>query len=120
DSGAYNALHLLLQTSSIAHQRATAKYLYIDAPLARRQLPVGYRVDNKYELIGCLRQGGMADVYTTKDLRTGGLYALKLLPVQYMREPSVVHRFQQEVAYAIQLGVTGSPNVVTVVDQGSD
>ncbi|MHC4201721.1 MAG: hypothetical protein ACYSU0_17175, partial [Planctomycetota bacterium] len=49
-----------------------------------------------YELIAKLGEGGMGAVYQGRDLRSGELVAIKILPRSKARDPEFLARFEQE------------------------
>ena len=69
----------------------------------------------KYEIIGRIGRGGMADVYQARDTELGRIVALKLLPPEFARDPERVARFMKEVRNSAAIT---HPNVVPVYDVG--
>ncbi len=105
--------HLLQGGSGIRRQ---AKYLSIQGlSSGMQQLPPGSVIDQKYEIVRHLRRGGMADVYEVRRGAGGEHVALKLLPYQFLRDPTMLHRFRQEVKQASDLN---HPHITRVLESG--
>jgi tRNA A-37 threonylcarbamoyl transferase component Bud32 len=68
-----------------------------------------------YRILRSLGSGGMADVYEAHDDHLDRHVALKILPVEYSRNPQLVARFQKEVRAAAKLN---HRNIVTVFEVG--
>ncbi|MGQ0586002.1 MAG: protein kinase domain-containing protein [Gammaproteobacteria bacterium] len=68
-----------------------------------------------YRIVRALGSGGMADVYEAHDDNLDRTVALKILPVEYCRNPQLVARFQKEVRAAAKLN---HRNIVTVFEVG--
>ncbi|MGH8441981.1 MAG: serine/threonine-protein kinase, partial [Nevskiaceae bacterium] len=68
-----------------------------------------------YRILRSLGSGGMADVYEAHDDHLDRTVALKILPVEYSRNPQLVQRFQKEVRAAAKLN---HRNIVTVFEVG--
>jgi tRNA A-37 threonylcarbamoyl transferase component Bud32 len=68
-----------------------------------------------YRILRSLGSGGMADVYEAHDDHLDRIVALKILPVEYSRNPQLVARFQKEVRAAAKLN---HRNIVTVFEVG--
>ena len=79
-------------------------------------LETGARLGH-YRIVGLLGRGGMADVYRAEDERLGREVALKLVPLEFARDPDRVERFEREVRAAAKL--THS-NIVTVHEFGRE
>ena len=69
----------------------------------------------KYQILEKIGQGGFGDVYLAEDTMLGSQVALKVLAPVYMRDPTVVRRFQQEARAAARLH---HPNIVRIYDLG--
>jgi len=93
------------------------KYLYLGATKAGQPLDVGHCIGGKYEIIGYLRQGGMADIYKAKIVGSDTVCALKLLPFQFLRDREMVQRFRQEASEARKLE---HPNITRILDYSED
>jgi serine/threonine protein kinase len=74
-------------------------------------------LNNRYELLEQLGQGGMAVVYRARDRELERSVAVKLLREDYSRDPLFQARFRQEAKAAANLS---HPNIVTVHDFGLD
>jgi serine/threonine protein kinase len=67
----------------------------------------------RYRVLGLVGQGGMGAVYRAEHRRMERLVALKVIHPRFMKNPSVVQRFHQEVRAAARLH---HPNIVTAHD----
>jgi serine/threonine protein kinase/HEAT repeat protein len=115
DTAAGAHLNLLLQGGGKG-QVQLAKYLSIFGLTgAWQKLPPRTVIDNKYEIVEHLRRGGMADVYKVRGVGGDAVFALKLLPYQFLRDMSLLHRFRQEV---LQARVLDHPHITRVLDAG--
>lgn len=74
---------------------------------------VGRVLDNRYELVDKLGEGGMGAVYRARRLHIGDEAAVKILHEKFVDEPATVERFQREAKAAAMLQ---HPNVVTIYD----
>ena len=72
---------------------------------------------NRYQLLGTLGHGGMAEVYEGQDVRLGRKVAIKVLRPDLARDPSFQARFRREAQAAASLN---HPNIVAVYDTGED
>jgi len=72
-------------------------------------------VDSRYEVIGHLGSGGMAEVYCAFDLQLGRRVALKLLHDRFQQDADFVERFKREASSAAGLQ---HQHVVSVYDRG--
>lgn len=77
----------------------------------------GILLSNRYEIIGRIGTGGMADVYKAKDQKLNRLVALKVLKQSFSDDENFVSRFHTEAQAAASLM---HPNVVNVYDYGID
>ncbi|MFC6322279.1 Stk1 family PASTA domain-containing Ser/Thr kinase [Companilactobacillus baiquanensis] len=77
----------------------------------------GYLVGGRYEILGTLGEGGMANVYLAKDIRLNRKVAVKALRYDLQDDESVKKRFGREAKATSGLS---SPNIVNVLDVGSD
>jgi serine/threonine protein kinase len=68
-----------------------------------------------YRITRSLGSGGMADVYEAHDDNLERTVALKVLPIEYCRNPQLVARFAKEVRAAAKLN---HRNIVTVYEVG--
>lgn len=75
-------------------------------------------LNDRYELLGPLGQGGMATVYRGRDLRLGRPVAVKLLHNYYAADDEFLQRFAHEAMSAAHL--SSHPNIVDVYDVGKD
>ncbi len=89
--------------------------------VSRLQHPVadsllGTVVDDRYEVLAVIGEGGMGRVYRVRHRRLGRSFALKALRVDLARDASLTERFIQEARAA---AVVTHPNVVQINDFGT-
>ena len=72
-------------------------------------------IANRYQLLECVGQGGMADVYKAMDTILNRVVAIKILRGELADDPMTLLRFQREASAASKLS---HPNVVDVYDVG--
>lgn len=77
----------------------------------------GRALNGRYQLIGLVGGGGMAQVYKARDNVLGRTVAVKLLREQYVNDSQFVARFRREAQAAANLA---HPNIVNVYDVGQD
>jgi serine/threonine protein kinase len=70
-----------------------------------------------YLVLSKCGQGGMGVIFKARHRPTGQVVALKILPPSFAREPTLVQRFQREVAAAARLD---HPNIVHTLDASQD
>ncbi len=75
----------------------------------------GQKLDDRYELLEVVGQGGMATVYKARDQILGRPVAVKVLHPQFAQHPEFLVRFMREAQSAASLI---HPNIVTVYDTG--
>jgi predicted ATPase len=68
-----------------------------------------------YRILSQLGAGGMGVVYLAEDTRLKRKVALKVLPVQFTRDPDRVRRFEQE---ALAISALNHPNIITIHEIG--
>ncbi len=68
-----------------------------------------------YDILRLIGQGGMASVYLARQKSMNREVALKVLPRQFLNDPTYLHRFNQEVAIVSKLE---HRNIVPVYDYG--
>jgi serine/threonine protein kinase len=84
------------------------------APLVTSpELDPGTLVNNTYEIVRTIGEGGFGIVYLARLLSTGAPRALKFLSPQIAHDPKVLKRFRQEACVEII-----HPNVVRIYDSG--
>ncbi len=71
----------------------------------------------RYEIVGEIGRGGMAEVVEAQDLRLSRRVAIKLLRPDLARDPAFITRFRREAQAAAALN---HPNIVAVYDTGED
>jgi beta-lactam-binding protein with PASTA domain/predicted Ser/Thr protein kinase len=79
------------------------------------RLASGAVIDDRYQIIGHLGTGGMAEVYCAQDLKLERRVALKLLHDRFAADEEFVERFRREASSAARLQ---HQYVVSVYDSG--
>ena len=80
-------------------------------------LKEGMIVGERYEIIGRVGSGGMADVYKARDHKLNRMVAFKVLKAEFSNDTNFVGKFQREAQAAARLS---HPNIVNVYDVGED
>jgi eukaryotic-like serine/threonine-protein kinase len=83
---------------------------------ATRDNLLGSIVDDRYEVLAVIGEGGMGRVYRVRHRRLGRSFALKALRLDLARESVLTERFIQEARAA---AVLTHPNVVQINDFGT-
>lgn len=78
---------------------------------------IGRTIQNRYEIVKKIGEGGMAVVYKANDLKLGRLVALKVLKDEFSKDKNFIIRFKNEArAYA----ALSHPNIINVFDIAED
>ena len=77
----------------------------------------GVFLGKRYEILGRIGSGGMADVYKGKDHKLNRFVAIKVLKSTYRSDETFIKKFLSEAQAAAGLM---HPNVVNVYDVGQD
>jgi len=80
-------------------------------------ITVGTIIDERYEIIGNVGSGGMANVYLAKDLILNREVAVKVLRFDFQDDQDAIRRFRREALAATELV---HPNIVGVYDVGEE
>ena len=74
-------------------------------------------IAERYEILGKIGTGGMADVYKAKDHKLNRYVAVKVLKAEFREDTTFIRKFKSEAQAAA--GLT-HPNIVNVFDVGDD
>ena len=74
-------------------------------------------IAERYEILGKIGTGGMADVYKAKDHKLNRYVAVKVLKPEFREDTTFIRKFRSEAQAAA--GLT-HPNIVNVFDVGDD
>jgi serine/threonine-protein kinase len=77
----------------------------------------GDLIADRYELEELVGSGGMSSVFRARDAQLDRRVAIKILLERYGDDPEYVERFRREARAVARLS---HPNIVTVIDRGSD
>ncbi len=77
----------------------------------------GQKINDRYEIIQTIGEGGMANVYLAKDTILNRNVAIKILRGDLANDEKFVRRFQREALSASSLS---HPNIVEIYDVGED
>src|SRR5574344_2858751 len=77
----------------------------------------GQKVNNRYEILQTIGEGGMANVYLAKDTILDRNVAIKVLRGDLAGDEKFVRRFQREALSASSLS---HPNIVEIYDVDED
>ena len=77
----------------------------------------GQKINDRYEIIQTIGEGGMANVYLAKDVILDRFVAIKVLRGDLAGDDKFVRRFQREALAASSLS---HPNIVEMYDVGED
>ncbi len=80
-------------------------------------LKEGMFIQERYEIIGRIGTGGMADVYKAKDHKLNRFVAVKVLKQEFREDKAFISKFRVEAQSAAGLA---HPNIVNVYDVGED
>jgi serine/threonine-protein kinase len=76
---------------------------------------VGQTVNDKYEILDTLGQGGMNDAYKARDRGSGRLVVLKIPFTSLIGDPATYSRYQRELEIGKRLH---HPNIQALLDEG--
>lgn len=80
-------------------------------------LKTGMIIAERYEIVGKIGTGGMADVYKAMDHKLNRFVAVKVLKPEFREDTTFIKKFRSEAQVAA--GLT-HPNIVNVFDVGDD
>lgn len=80
-------------------------------------LKTGMIIAERYEILGKIGTGGMADVYKAKDHKLNRFVAVKVLKPEFREDTTFIRKFRSEAQAA---AVLTHPNIVNVFDVGED
>ncbi len=77
----------------------------------------GQKINDRYEIIKSIGEGGMANVYLAQDIILDRKVAIKVLRGDLANDEKFIRRFNREAVSASQLA---HPNIVEIYDVGED
>lgn len=80
-------------------------------------LKTGVMLANRYEIVGRIGSGGMADVYKAMDHKLNRYVAVKVMKPEFASDSTFISKFRREAQAAAGLA---NPNIVNVYDVGED
>lgn len=86
--------------------------------MVRIMLSNGYILDNRYQIISKIGQGGMAVVYRARDLKLERNVAIKLLKQEYSQDAEFIERFKNEARSAAKLSHSNIVAAYDIVNSG--
>jgi len=87
----------------------------ISGHIGTMRYEAGQTVNNRYEILESLGQGGMNDAYKARDRTTGRLVVLKVPFTSLIGDPATFSRYQRELEIGKRLN---HPNIQQLLDQG--
>lgn len=80
-------------------------------------IQTGKKLNGRYQIIGNIGSGGMANVFLAHDLILDRDVAIKVLRFDFQDDQAAIRRFQREALAAVELV---HPNIVSVYDVGEE
>ena len=80
-------------------------------------LKAGVILASRYEIVGRIGSGGMADVYKAMDRKLNRYVAVKVMKPEFQSDSTFISKFRREAQAAAGLA---NPNIVNVYDVGED